>query len=90
METDSLYKRRVQQVVKQPDTWRGKTIEWYATQENTPWRRVLLITGLTLLMMMHTLAFTIMLRYYIDGVSLRIIKDFRRNYKEVSTLSPFR
>ena len=69
METDSLFKRRVSQVVKQPDTLRGHTIVWYAKQENTPLKRILLISGLSVFVMAHAITVCILLRNYIDGVS---------------------
>ena len=69
METDSLFKRRISQVIQQPNTLRGNTIVWYAKQENTPWKRILLISGLSVFVMVHALAFCILLRNYLDGVS---------------------
>lgn len=76
MDTDSLHKRRVSQVVKQPDTMRGNTIVWYAKQENTPWKRVALVTGLSFFVMAHALAVCLMMRYYLEGVSITFILTF--------------
>lgn len=36
MDTDSLHKRRVSQMTKQPDTVRGNSIVWYARGEKRP------------------------------------------------------
>jgi hypothetical protein len=69
MDTDSLFKRRVSFVCKQPDTWRGNTIEWYAKQEHKPWIRIVLIIGLTVFVMAHTFIYCILIKSYIEGVS---------------------
>ena len=64
MDTDSLFKRRVQLLYKQPNTVRGRCIVWYAQTEKSPCRRVLLVLFLTLLVMCHTVWFIMMLKHY--------------------------
>lgn len=70
MDTDSLYKRRVSQLTKQPDTLRGKSIVWYASQAKRPVYRVAILFLITLIVIAHVLMFTILLKDYVTGVSL--------------------
>ena len=70
MDTDSLYKRRVSQFLKQPDTVRGNAIMWYANQEKRPVKIVATIAGLTVIVLVHVLTFVLLLRDYISGVRL--------------------
>ena len=65
MDTDSLFKRRVQLLYKQPNTVRGRCIVWYAQTEKSPYRRVLLVMFLTLIVMCHTVWFVMMLKHYL-------------------------
>ena len=65
MDTDSLFKRRVQLLYRQPKTVRGRCIVWYAQSEKSPCRRVLLVLFFTLFVMCHTVWFVLMLKHYL-------------------------
>lgn len=65
MDTDSLFKRRIQQLKTQPDTVRGKLITWYASLENRPYIRMLLLGVLCIFVMAHTVTFCMLLKSYV-------------------------
>jgi hypothetical protein len=63
MDKDSLWRHRISQVVKQPNTVRGRTIVWFASLQERPYARLCLYASITLFVLVHLLAFCLLLQH---------------------------
>jgi hypothetical protein len=62
MVTDSLFKRRVEVLYKQPDTVRGRCIVWYAeTEQQKTYGKEIVAFVLTIIVMAHLVIFSLLL-----------------------------
>ena len=60
-DTDSLLVFRLRNLRNQPKTMRGRCILFYASLEERPCARTMLFLAFTFFLMLHTLAFCVML-----------------------------
>jgi hypothetical protein len=63
MNTDSLLAQKLKNLRTQPPTLRGKTINWYCSLENRPNMRIIVFSFFIVFILLHTLAFTLMIGY---------------------------
>lgn len=70
MDADSLFQKRVRDSLKQPDTIRGRAIMWYASIDKKQLVRVGNVAAITVIVILHTFLFVLLLHDYLSGVSL--------------------
>ena len=69
MDTDSLLVHRIAALTRQPNTLRGKTIRWYAQLNGQPTVRVALYLLFTIVVLIHFIAFCVLLKVYVVNVT---------------------
>jgi hypothetical protein len=62
MDTDSLLVHRIATLMKQPNTVRGKTILWYASLNDKPGTRIVVVMLFVIFIMIHFIAFVALLK----------------------------
>lgn len=64
MDTDSLLVHRISSLLKQPNTVRGKAILWYASLNDKPGSRIVLMMLFVIFIMIHFIAFVALLKVF--------------------------
>ena len=82
MNTDSLLALKLKNLRTQPPTLRGKMIDWYCSLENRPHMRVVVFSFFIVFILLHTMAFTLMIGYEFS-VSIRWLLIFIASLEQI-------
>ena len=88
MHTDSLLGHRILQLMKQPDTLRGRTILWYASLNDKPGTRIVVVMLFVIFIMIHFIAFVALLKIAYQVSCIRSHFQFPLRYTVFDVLCP--
>ena len=73
MGRDSLTNKLILNLKTQPKTVRGWFIDWYASQKYRSHIRITIILIISIIVMAHTIAFSLLLKDYLEKVFITFI-----------------